>query len=82
MKTILLLIALCCMVAGRLNAQAVTRLTLQQAVEMARGQSTAARQATTTRETRYWEYRTFTSNFKPHSCSKAGFRPSRVRSTK
>lgn len=65
MKTILLLIALCCMVAGRLNAQAVTRLTLQQAVEMARGQSTAARQATTTRETRYWEYRTFTSNFKP-----------------
>lgn len=45
--------------------QAAGRLTLQEAVDMARAQSIAARQAATTKETRYWEYRSFQSNFKP-----------------
>lgn len=47
------------------RAQGTTRLSLEQSVELARAQSTAARQASTTKETRYWEYRTFQSNFRP-----------------
>lgn len=46
-----------------INAQ--TKLTLEEVVEMAKSQSIAARQAATTRETRYWEFRTFQSNYKP-----------------
>lgn len=65
MKTIFFLCLLFCLPAGPARAQGVARLTLQQAVEMAKAQSTAARQAATTKETRYWEYRTFQSNFKP-----------------
>lgn len=61
------IISLLLLIAGFAPAygQGGERLTLQQAVDMARGQSIAARQAATTRETRYWEYRTFLSNFKP-----------------
>lgn len=44
---------------------AQTRLTLEQVVEMAKNQSIAARQATTTKETRYWQWRTYLSNYKP-----------------
>ncbi len=46
-------------------AQDTKQLTLPQVVEMAKAQSIAARQASTTKETRYWEYRTFQSNYKP-----------------
>lgn len=48
-----------------LQAQGVTKLTLPEVVEMAKGQSIAARQASTTKETKYWEWRTFQSNYKP-----------------
>ncbi|MBL7814192.1 MAG: TolC family protein [Saprospiraceae bacterium] len=48
-----------------LRGQDTTILTLAQVVEMAKMQSIAARQAATTKETRYWEYRTFQSNYKP-----------------
>lgn len=41
------------------------RLDLQQVVEMAKGQSIAARQAVTLRENRYWQWRTYQSNYKP-----------------
>jgi outer membrane protein len=41
------------------------RLTLQQIVQMAKNKSIAYQQAITTRETRYWEYRTYQSNYKP-----------------
>ncbi len=41
------------------------RLTLKQVVEMAKGKSIASKQAATTRETKYWEYRTFKSNYHP-----------------
>lgn len=40
-------------------------VTLSEVVEMARNQSISARQAATTKETKYWEYRTFLSNYKP-----------------
>lgn len=41
------------------------RLTLQQVVEMAKATSIASKQATTVRETKYWEWRTFKSAYKP-----------------
>src|SRR4030095_5542073 len=41
------------------------KLTLQQVVEMAKEKSIASKQATTTRETKYWEWRTYKSNYAP-----------------
>ncbi len=40
-------------------------LTLQQVVEMAKSKSIASKQAVTTKETKYWLYRTFRSNYQP-----------------
>jgi len=40
-------------------------LTLQQIVEMAKEKSIASKQALTTKETRYWQYRTYRSNYQP-----------------
>ncbi|MCC6462540.1 MAG: TolC family protein [Saprospiraceae bacterium] len=51
--------------SAALLARAQSPLSLPEVVARAKAQSTAARQAATTRETRYWEYRTFQSNFKP-----------------
>jgi len=42
-----------------------TRLTLQEVVELAKGNSIAAKQAATTKETKYWEWRTYKSNYQP-----------------
>ena len=41
------------------------RLTLQEVVELARQNSIAAKQAVSVKETKYWEYRTFKSNYAP-----------------
>lgn len=41
------------------------KFTLEEVVQMAKNQSISARQAATTKETKYWEYRTFLSNYKP-----------------
>jgi outer membrane protein len=41
------------------------RLSLKQVVEMAKGNSIAAKQAITVRETKYWQWRTFKSNYQP-----------------
>jgi outer membrane protein len=48
-----------------LGAQGPRRLTLAEVVELAKKQSIAARQAETTRETRYWQYKAFQSDFRP-----------------
>jgi len=40
-------------------------LTLQQVVQMAKDKSIASQQAITSRETHFWEYRTYQSNYKP-----------------
>jgi outer membrane protein len=40
-------------------------LNLAQVVEMAKNRSIASRQAFTIRETKYWEYRTYRSNYQP-----------------
>jgi outer membrane protein len=41
------------------------RLTLQEAVEMAQNNSIAARQNSTVKETKYWQWRTYRSNYQP-----------------
>ncbi|MBC6110286.1 TolC family protein [Pedobacter fastidiosus] len=41
------------------------RLSLPEVVEMARANSIAAKQAITVKETKYWEWRTFKSNYQP-----------------
>lgn len=52
-------------VVCKLPAQQVRRLDLAEVIALAKSQSIAARQAATTKETRYWEYRSFKSNYKP-----------------
>lgn len=42
-----------------------TKLTLKEVVAMAKDNSIAAKQAITTRETKYWQWRTFKSNYQP-----------------
>ena len=41
------------------------RLTLSEVVEMAKANSISAKQAVTVKETKYWEWRTFKSNYQP-----------------
>ena len=41
------------------------KLTLKEAVERAKANSIAAKQAVTVKETKYWEWRTFKSNYQP-----------------
>ncbi len=54
---------LCLASAG--YAQTTKSLTLPQVIEIARGQSTASLRAETIKENRYWQYRTFRSNYVP-----------------
>ncbi len=64
-KRILILL----LVAGHLQVMAqqsdTLQLNLQQIVEMAKERSIASKQAVTLKETRYWEWRTFKSNYNP-----------------
>src|ERR1700743_930193 len=41
------------------------RLSLHDVVELAKGNSIAAKQSITTRETKYWQWRTYKSNYQP-----------------
>ncbi len=41
------------------------RLSLHDVVELAKGNSIASKQAVTTRETKYWQWRTYKSNYQP-----------------
>lgn len=41
------------------------RLSLQQVVEMAKGKSIAAKQAVTLKENKYWQWRSYKSNYQP-----------------
>lgn len=43
----------------------IVKLTLDQIIELAKSQSIAARQASTQKETAYWQYRSYLSNYKP-----------------
>jgi outer membrane protein len=66
MKLLYLLILLTVSYSGFCTmAGDTTKLTLQQAVALAKDNSIAAKQAVTTRETKYWMWRTFKSNYQP-----------------
>ncbi|CAN5314859.1 TolC family protein [soil metagenome] len=54
-------------------------LSLQDVVVLAKAKSIAAKQASTTRETKYWEYRTFKSNYQPQ-LSLSGNLPAYIKS--
>jgi outer membrane protein len=61
-----ILILIILLFAGRVTYGLDTlRLSLKQVVEMAKDNSIAAKQAATTRETKYWQWRTFKSNYQP-----------------
>src|SRR4051812_14601404 len=60
---IIIFLLSCC--KGFCQANDTVRLTLQQVVEMAKQKSIASKQATTTKETKYWEWRTYKSNYAP-----------------
>src|SRR5687768_71976 len=64
-KVFALLMYACC--SGNISAQVddTLTLTLQEVVAMAKEKSIASRQAVTTRQTKYWEYRTYRSNYQP-----------------
>jgi outer membrane protein len=47
------------------GGQDTLRLSLPQVVELAKSNSIAAKQAITTKETKFWEWRTFKSNYQP-----------------
>lgn len=60
---ILFLTTLCAKASAQSND--TLRLTLKQVVEMAKGKSIASKQASTLKETRYWQWRTYKSNYQP-----------------
>ncbi|RKR84551.1 outer membrane protein TolC [Mucilaginibacter gracilis] len=62
---IFLQVLLLCVGAKAAPLTDTVRLTLQQVVELAKRNAIAAKQATTVRETKYWEWRTFKSNYQP-----------------
>jgi outer membrane protein len=53
------------MISVAVAAQDTLRLSLGKVVETAKANSIAAKQAVTLRETKYWEWRTFKSNYQP-----------------
>jgi outer membrane protein len=65
-KSVFFLVFLVFSSVGLCNAQIDTlRLTLSDVVALAKGNSIASKQAVTTRETRYWQWRLFKSNYNP-----------------
>ncbi len=50
---------------GKAQQNDTIKLSLQQVVEMAKSKSIASKQATTLKETKYWEWKTFKSNYNP-----------------
>jgi len=65
MKFICCFISISFYLLSGLHSQEVYKLTLSEVVIRSKSQSIAARQSTTTRETKFWEWKTFLSNYKP-----------------
>jgi len=68
MKNRILLLLILLLATGRMYGQTTgdtMALSLQQVVEMARARSIASKQAATVKTTRYWEWRTYRSNYQP-----------------
>lgn len=63
LKNLILLLVIFSQYAA--NAQDTLRLGLKEVIAMAKEKSIASRQAVTLKETRYWEYMTYKSNYQP-----------------
>ncbi len=63
MNRIFLLIIITISASGWIEAQ--TKLSLEEVVMLAKNQSSSAKRAETRKENRYWQYRTFRSNYVP-----------------
>src|SRR5438309_196112 len=61
----ILVFLFCCKQGLCLEKSDTLKLSLQQVVQMAKANSIAAKQATTVKETKYWQWRTFRSNYQP-----------------
>ena len=64
-KTILIILSPVCFLDVAAQETDTLKLTLQQVVAMAKAKSIASKQATTVKEVKYWEWRTYQSNYKP-----------------
>src|SRR5215203_5169565 len=66
-RKVFVVISVSCCCVAKLTAQQndTITLTLQDVVEMAKSTSIASKQAATIKETKYWEYRSFRSNYQP-----------------
>ncbi|SFE49928.1 TolC family protein [Thermoflexibacter ruber] len=56
---------LCLWIFASTQTQAQRQLTLKQVIDIAKGESPSALVAKNTKNNRYWQYRTFQSNYKP-----------------
>lgn len=66
MRLIILNILLTLFSCGNISAQPeFIQLSLNEVIQMAKSQSIASRQANTQKETAYWQYRSYLSNYKP-----------------
>lgn len=63
--TLILVLFMFNLVRGLAQTSDTLKLSLTDIVQMAKEKSISAKQASTTRETRYWEWRTFKSNYQP-----------------
>lgn len=61
----ILLMVICCNSIFSQESGDTLLLTLQQVVDMSKLRSIESKQAITTRETKYWQYRTYRSNYQP-----------------
>ena len=64
-RNFILGILMCGSVNAFAQANDTIQLTLQQVVELAKERSIASKQATTLKSTKYWEWRTYKSNYQP-----------------
>ena len=65
-KFLIIGLYVCCSFGALAIAKTDTlKLNLPQVVEMAKANSIAAKQAITVKETKYWKWRTFKSNYQP-----------------
>lgn len=64
-RNIFIAIGLGMLPAGLIAQSDTLRLNLQDVVELAKSKSIAAKQAATLKENKYWQWRTFRSNYKP-----------------
>src|SRR6478752_132386 len=67
MKQLIIYLIIILLSPGKIFAQAndTILLSLDEVIDMAKAKSIESKQASTTKETKYWEWRTYRSNYQP-----------------